>query len=357
MFDIDKVQELCVFTTHTPVKVGHDKYSFSMFQRIANDYIDIDTLKKVAGGDELNMTCLALNLSGRINGVSAQHQKIAQQQYPSFKVDFITNGIHPPTWVSPSFANLYSRYIPEWRHQPAVLARADQISNAEIWQAHVDAKLAFANYLKNLTAAQIDCDLFTIGFARRMTDYKRPDLLFKDLQRLKDISRRFPIQIVFAGKAHPKDRRGIELIKTLIDYIDALKNDISMIYVQDYDMEVAQHLIPGVDIWLNTPKPPMEASGTSGIKAAFNGVPHLSVLDGWWIEGHIEGVTGWSIEYHGNDDKDADDLYLKLEEIILPLFYEKQSEWQGVMKSTISKNSRFNSHHMMRRYVAEAYIS
>lgn len=356
-FDIGKVQELCVFTTHTPVEVGHDRYPFGMFQSIANDYIDLDTLKTVAGGNELNMTCLALNLSGRINGVSTQHQKIAKQQYPSFKVDAITNGVHPSTWVCPSFANLYSNYLPEWRHQPAVLARADQIANSEIWQAHVDAKNNLADFVQKRIGAQINTDLFTIGFARRMTGYKRPDLLFKDLQRLIDINQRFPLQIVLAGKAHPQDRRGIELIRILFDHINTLKKDISIIYIPGYDMEVAQYLIPGVDIWLNTPKPPMEASGTSGIKAAFNGIPHLSVLDGWWVEGHIEGVTGWSIEHHGNDDQDAHGLYLKLEETILPLFYEKQLEWQGVMKSAISKNSRFNSHHMMRRYVAEAYIS
>lgn len=356
-FDISKVQEHCVFTTHTPVEAGHDRFPFSVFQNVANDYIDLDTLKRVAGGKELNMTCLALNLSGQINGVSAQHQKIAKQQYPSFKVDAITNGVHPSTWVCPSFANLYSNYLPEWRHQPAVLARVDQITNSEIWQAHIDAKNELADYLRKSVGAQFNCDLFTIGFARRMTSYKRPDLLFKDIQRLKEISQRFPLQIVLAGKAHPNDRRGIELIRILMSHIKTLKNDISIIYIQDYDMEVAKYLIPGVDIWLNTPKPPMEASGTSGIKAAFNGVPHLSVLDGWWIEGHIEGVTGWSIEHHGTDDKDAHGLYLKLEKIILPLFYEKQPEWQGVMKSAISKNSRFNSHHMMRRYVTETYIS
>ena len=356
-FDVAKVQEHCVFTTHTPVEAGHDRFSFDMFHGIASEYIDANTLKRLCGGNELNMTCLALNLSGRINGVSMQHQKLAKQQFPAFKVDSITNGVHPYTWASPPFADLYSKYLPEWRHQPTVLARADQIPNSEIWQAHMDSKDNLANYLQKRIGVKIDHSVFTIGFARRMTGYKRPDLLFKDLQRLKAINQRYPIQIVLAGKAHPKDQRGIELIKILIGHINTLKNDISIVYIEDYDMEVAQYLIPGVDIWLNTPKPPMEASGTSGIKAAFNGVPHLSVLDGWWIEGHIEGVTGWSIEYHGNDDEDAHGLYSKLAETILPLYYQKQSEWQDVMKSAISKNSRFNSHHMMRRYVAEAYIS
>ena len=357
MFDIGKVQELCVFTTHTPVEAGHDRFPFDMFQSIATDYIDKNTLDEVSGGNELNMTCLALNLSGRVNGVSSQHQKVAKQQYPSFEVDFITNGVHPPTWVCSSFADLYTKYLPEWRHQPSVLVRADQISNNEIWQAHSSAKSKLAKFLLQSTSKSIDQEVFTIGFARRMTGYKRPDLLFRDIQRLKEINKRYPIQIILAGKAHPKDQHGINLIKILNDYIKELKNDISIVYVENYDMEVAQHLIPGVDIWLNTPNPPMEASGTSGIKAAFNGVPHLSVLDGWWIEGHIEGVTGWSIEHHGNDDKDALGLYLKLEEIILPLFYERKHEWQDVMKAAISKNSRFNSHHMMRRYVAEAYVS
>ena len=181
--------------------------------------------------------------------------------------------------------------------------------------------------------------------------------MFKDIQRLVEINQHLPLQIILSGKAHPKDIYGIQLIRLLVEHIEKLKGQITIAYVHDYDMHVAQYLTSGVDIWLNTPKPPMEASGTSGIKAAFNGVPHLSVLDGWWLEGHIEGVTGWSIEYHGNDEEDAHGLYLKLEEVILPLFYNNPSAWQSIMKSTISKNSRFNSHHMMRRYVAEAYTS
>lgn len=357
MFDIDKVKEKCVFTTHTPVEAGHDRYPISMFQSIATDYIDSDTLYRVSKDNELNMTYLALNLSGQVNGVSDQHKSTAKKNYPSFKVDAITNGVHPTTWVSPPFAKLFSQYLPKWRHQPSVLVRADQIANDEIWQAHIEAKQIMLDRLKEYTSYKFDKNVFTIGFARRMTGYKRPDLLFRDLQRLIKISKRYPLQIVLAGKAHPEDEYGVDLIKLLYRHINALKDDICSVYVRDYDMRVAQFLIPGVDIWLNTPKPPMEASGTSGIKAAFNGVPHLSVLDGWWVEGHVEGVTGWSIEHYGDDDKDADGLYLKLEEIILPLFYNNPLDWQNIMKSVISKNSRFNSHHMMRRYVAETYVS
>lgn len=356
MYDIPRVKDLCVFTTHTPIEAAHDNYSFDMFQSIASDYIDNETLKTITGGDSLNMTCLALNLSGRINGVSNQHQKVAKQKYPSFRVDSITNGVHPATWANKYFAELYTKYFAEWRHEPSVLIRADQIPNDEIWQAHLNAKSDLNDYIKTNQSIKLDIDVFTIGFARRMTGYKRPDLLFNKIQRLAEISREYPIQVVLAGKAHPKDQYGLQLIYQLHQYMLELSDSITIVYLEDYNMQLAQKLIPGVDLWLNTPKPPMEASGTSGIKAAFNGVPHMSVLDGWWTEGHIEGVTGWSIEHFTTDEQDADGLYYKLEKTVLPVYYQDRVGWQNIMKAAISKNTRFNSHNMMRRYVAEAYI-
>ena len=192
-----------------------------------------------------------------------------------------------------------------------------------------------------------------------MTSYKRPELLFSDLARLRTIARRTPFQIVLAGKAHPRDAEGKERIARLHGALRALAPEINSVYLPNYDMAMAQKLVAGVDVWLNTPQPPLEASGTSGMKAAMNGVPSLSVLDGWWAEGCIEGVTGWAIG-DGRIETAIDDarsLYDKLEQRVLPLYYEDRAGWTYVMKAAISRNGMlFNSHRMMRRYAAEAYL-
>ncbi|MDH5572311.1 MAG: alpha-glucan family phosphorylase, partial [Gammaproteobacteria bacterium] len=203
-----------------------------------------------------------------------------------------------------------------------------------------------------------------IGFARRMTAYKRPELLFNDIEQLKAIAAKYPLQIVFAGKAHPRDDEGKRLIEILQHHLRELAETITIAYLPNYNMELAQCLVSGVDVWLNTPLPPLEASGTSGMKAAFNGVPNLSVMDGWWLEGCIEGVTGWGIgdsvvdsssESTGGDGRA---LYNKLEQVVLPLYYNNRAGWIAVMKGAISQNaSFFNSHRMMRRYATEAYLS
>ena len=355
-FDIGRVKERCVFTTHTPVKSGHDRFPYSLVEQVLGDYFDISELKILAGQHDLNMTQLALSLSGRINGVSPKHAQIARQQFPKYKVNAITNGVHPRTWTSAPIAKLYDRYLPEWMHQPSVLIRADQIPEQEIWSAHQDSKHNLSTYIKEETGIEISLETCTLGFARRMTSYKRPDLLFTDIERIKNICKHFPLQIILAGKAHPLDQQGKVLIRQLHEYIDSLSGAVRVIYVQNYDMCAAQYLTSGVDIWLNTPMPPMEASGTSGIKAAFNGVPHLSALDGWWLEGHIEDVTGWCIDTTDTQQRDAIDLYNKLEQIILPKYYDNRNSWIQIMKNVMSKNTRFNSHGMMRRYAAEAYL-
>ncbi len=355
-FDIGRVKKQCVFTTHTPVESGHDRFSYEMVQKVLGDYIEIDELKILAGMDELNMTQLALSLSGRINGVSPKHAQVARQQFPQYQVNAITNGVHPRTWTSTHFAKLYDRYLPEWLHQPSVLIRADQIPEQEIWNAHQEAKQELITFIVEETNVGLDLDVCILGFARRMTSYKRPDLLFADIECIKSISKRFPLQIIFAGKAHPSDVQGKQIIQQLHKNINFLSESVRIVYIENYDMRIAQYLTSGVDVWLNTPMPPMEASGTSGIKAAFNGVPHFSVLDGWWLEGHIEGVTGWAIDTTDTNLRDALGLYNKLEQIVLPIYYEDRSSWVQIMKNVMGKNTRFNSHAMMRRYAAEAYL-
>jgi len=361
-YDLPRVREQCNFTTHTPVETGHDRFPYALVQRVLGNVVDLATLKHLAGEDSLNMTRLALNLSEYVNGVAKRHAEISNTMFPGYQVHAVTNGVHPYIWTSEPFRKLYDHYLPSWCHEPEQLVRADCcIPATDIEEAHAKAKQALIERVLARTGISLNPDVATLGFARRMTAYKRPDLLFADLERLKAIARQRAFQIVLAGKAHPRDEGGKRLIEQLHGQARALEGIVPVVYLPDYDMETAQALVAGADIWLNTPLRPQEASGTSGMKAAFNGVPSLSILDGWWIEGCIEGVTGWAIgNATGTDDGDARALYDKLEQVVLPLFYDNQHApdgWIRVMQGAISKNaSYFNSHRMMRRYAAEAYI-
>jgi glycogen phosphorylase len=354
------VRQHCVFTTHTPVEAAFDKYSYADVSRILGDYIEVDELRRLAGSDRLNMTQLALSLSGYVNGVSERHAETASRMFPGYRVHAITNGVHAPTWTHPSFARIYNDNFPHWAHEPEVLLRADQIPDQTIWQAHQEAKRELLAYVKAQSGVELQDSVPLIGFARRMTPYKRPDILFSDVARLSAIARERPFQVVFAGIAHPNDKQGQQMIAELNRIIAQLSGTVPMAYLANYDMAVAAKFVSGADIWLNTPLPPLEASGTSGMKAAFNGLLNFSVLDGWWIEACIEGVTGWAI---GNDDgasdraSDVADLYKKLEKTILPLYYDDRARWIWMMKQAISKiGSYFNTQRVMRRYATEAYI-
>lgn len=359
-YNIPYVRERCNFTTHTPVEAGLDKFSYDLVQRILVETIDLPSLKQLAGEDTLNMTRLALNLSEYVNGVAKRHAEVSRKMFPGYRVRSVTNGVHPYSWTAPSFAGLYEAHLPGWYHEPELLVRADCcIAGEAIWQAHVQAKRALIEKVKALCGIELKADVPILGFARRMTEYKRPDLLFSDVERLKKIAGQWPFQIVLAGKAHPRDEGGKRAIEHLHQYIRELTEQIPAAFLPDYDMAIALAMVSGVDLWLNTPLRPREASGTSGMKAAFNGVPSLSVLDGWWIEGCIEGVTGWAIgdSSESSNGNDVQSLYDKLEHIILPLYYQDRTGWISVMKGAISKNaSFFNSHRMMRRYTAEAYM-
>lgn len=357
-YDIPRVRELCNFTTHTPVEAGHDKFPYDVVQRVLGDFIDQKTLKRLAGEEQLNMTRLALNTSEYVNGVAKRHAETSRNLFPGYRVRAVTNGVHPFAWTHPAFATLYDAHLEGWCHEPELLVRAECciVDNA-IWQAHLQAKQALVEKVMALMGVTLDPELFTLGFARRMTAYKRPDLLFSDIARLRRIAGQRPLQIVLAGKAHPRDEDGKRAIETLHAHTRELAGDIPVVFLPNYDMEIAAAMVAGVDVWLNTPLPPWEASGTSGMKAAFNGVPNLSVLDGWWSEGRIEGVTGWAIGDGGAGENDAAALYDKLERVVLPLFYDDRNGWISVMKGAITKNaSFFNSHRMMRRYASEAYV-
>ncbi len=357
--DLPRVRDACVFTTHTPVAAGHDKFSYDLVSRTLDDYVDMATLRALGGEDALNMTRLALGLSEYVNGVAERHAEVSRKLFPGRQVHAITNGVHPGTWTSESFAALYDRHIPGWWHEAQLLMRARRIPDDEIWAAHCAQKARLIERVARDSGVRLAPELPILGLARRMTAYKRPDLLFSDIDRLRAIARQSPFQIVLAGKAHPRDLSGKLLIEQLHRRIAQLQDAIPVVYLANYDMQCALLLTSGVDLWLNTPLKPYEASGTSGMKAAFNGVPSLSVLDGWWIEGCVEGVTGWAIGTlsEEGDGRDADSLYQKLANTVLPLYRDARERWIAVMKGAIAENaSYFNSHRMMRRYVTEAYI-
>ncbi|GAB3554368.1 alpha-glucan family phosphorylase [Noviherbaspirillum agri] len=358
LYNIEEVRSLCAFTTHTPVDAGHDKFSYDLVARLLGPWADLALLREIAGEQHLNMTLLALNLSEYVNGVARSHAEQSQLMFPGYRVHAISNGAHLATWTCPSLRDLYNRHFPRWCHEPEVLAGIDAVDDAELWQAHVDARRALRDFVQHSCKVSLHEDVFTLCFARRMTGYKRPELLFGDLDRLRQIARTYPLQILIAGKAHPRDGDGKHLIEMLHRHIAALRADVQVAYIPDYSIDIARLMVAGADVWLNTPLPPLEASGTSGMKAAFNGVPSLSVMDGWWNEGCIEGVTGWAIGAGQNDTQSHGTiLYEKLEGKVLPLYYSSRAGWLRVMKGAIGRNALlFNSHRMMRRYATEAYL-
>ncbi len=356
------VQGQCVFTTHTPVPAGHDQFPIDLVRRVLGEK-RVMTLEQIGGcrNGNLNMTHLALRLSRYANGVSIAHGEVSRAMFPGYQIEAITNGVHAVTWTSPPFSQLYDRHIPEWRKDNRYLRYAAGIPLGDIRAAHREAKKQLLGQVKLRAGVQLDANTLTLGFARRATPYKRADLLLSDLERLRSISRQVgPFQVIYGGKAHPRDEGGKAMIRKVFEAAAALGEDIPVVYLENYDMVLGQHLCAGVDLWLNTPLRPQEASGTSGMKAALNGVPSLSVLDGWWLEGHVEGVTGWSLaDGNGSDHDDSAEslsLYDKLENIILPLFYYEPDKFAEVMRSAIALNgSFFNTQRMLSQYLTNAY--
>jgi starch phosphorylase len=361
--DFEVVRRRCLFTTHTPVQAGHDRFPWELVKQVLGD-AQTTLLQQVGFGSDgvLNMTNLALYFSRYVNGVAMRHGEVSQDMFPQFPIHAITNGVHAATWASPPFHDLFDREIPEWRRDNAYMRYAVGIPLEEIKKAHCLAKSALIKEVQRRTGVLLDESALTIGFARRAATYKRADLLFKDIERLKHIAESVgPIQILYGGKAHPHDAGGKALIQRVIQAADGLKNEIKILYLENYNMALAKFITSGVDLWLNTPQRPQEASGTSGMKAALNGVPSLSVLDGWWLEGCVEDVTGWAIGYDSkisDDDSAAESasLYDKLERKIIPMFYRAPQAYAEVMRFAIALNaSFFNTHRMLSQYKANAY--
>lgn len=361
--DIDAVHHRCVFTTHTPVPAGMDKFPMDMVRKVLGDEPTNALLEVEAFQDGvLNMTHLALIFSRYINGVSMRHEEISRSMFPNYPINSITNGVHAATWTSMPFQQLYDHHFPEWRHDSLYLRYVISCSLDLIREAHTEAKRGLLAEVEKRSGIRLDPKVMTIGFARRATAYKRADLLFSDLERLKKIARQVgPLQVIYGGKAHPRDEGGKGLIRRIFQAANALRDTIKVVYLEEYDMALAKYMCSGVDIWLNTPQKPDEASGTSGMKAALNGVPSLSILDGWWVEGNVEGVTGWSIGEsdapESDPSRDIASLYDKLEKVIVPMFYQQPDAYTSVMRSAIALNASFyNSQRMVFQYMENAYL-
>ncbi|HEY2548610.1 MAG TPA: alpha-glucan family phosphorylase [Candidatus Acidoferrum sp.] len=389
--DIEKVRAKCVFTTHTPVPAGHDRFPIEYLTRIfpqQSKFFDLkdaavaelvkrslqteqnypDLQEAAAKGAHLNMTYLALSLSTYVNGVAKQHGVTSRQMFPEVPIEAITNGVHAGTWTSPPFQQLFDRQIAQWREDNYSLRSALGLPPEEVWSAHLIAKHELLEAVREKTGMSLDEEVFTIGFARRATGYKRADLILSDLDRLRQIAKNAGhFQIIYAGKAHPNDGGGKDIIRHIFHAKKALRKAVPVVFLDEYNLDLGGKMTSGVDLWLNTPQFPLEASGTSGMKSALNGVPSLSILDGWWAEGHIEGVTGWSIgeprrsidpdDGVTDNAKEAESLYWKLENIILPMFYKEPRLYIQIMQHAIAINgSFFNTQRMVQQYITDAYL-
>lgn len=356
-YDLEAVRARCVFTTHTPVPAGHDCFARDLVERV----LDHPTLKALEWmgqiHGELNLTTLALSGSHYQNAVAMRHGEVSRAMFPGYSIQAITNGVHAATWVSPQHANLFNRFLPDWQADNFRLRQAVGIPLHDIRDAHLGCKDDLILELRQRTGVEFDPNVFTIGFARRAATYKRADLLFSDMSRLREIAAECgSLQIVYSGKSHPDDDGGKELIRRIHDAMETLRGTIRAVYVENYDMAFAKHMIPGVDLWLNTPRRPEEASGTSGMKAALNGVPSLSILDGWWVEGCVDGKTGWAVgTLDGSPDEDAPSLYARLEQIV-SMYYHDTTRYAEIMRYAIALNgSYFTTERMVREYVVNAY--
>jgi starch phosphorylase len=361
--DIEKVKSSVTFTTHTPVPAGHDKFNYDLVKDVFRDELP-SNIRELGGQNELNMTLLAMNLSRYQNGVSKKHGKISNEMFPEYNVDYITNGIHLPFWISKPVRKIFDRKWPNWKSVPSVLQNAIEIDDLDLFDAHIENKFNLISYQKSHSWNLLDEELITIGFARRFATYKRAILVFHDIDRLGKICKG-SVQFIFAGKAHPKDQMGKDYIKKIFEAGDYLYNNygVKVVLMENYNMDLAHMLVSGVDIWLNTPERYREASGTSGMKAALNGVLNFSIQDGWWLEGYKKNPkAGWAIGPDDSDPKAAENdwdvdsnyIYEILENEIIPTYMD-HDEWIFRQKNAISLAAYFNTHRMMEEYAEKAY--
>jgi starch phosphorylase len=358
--DLDAVRERCVFTTHTPVPAGHDRFSLDQTRQILGEE-RTQALEKFGccHDNMLNMTYVALRFSRYVNGVAMQHGRVSREMFPDYDIHAITNGVHAATWIQPAMQALLDQKVPSWRRDNLYLRFAIGIAPSVIHAHHLEGKRRLISTVAERTGVQLHEDRFTITFARRAAAYKRADMLFTDGKRLARIAEEFGgLQVIYAGKAHPHDDLGKSIIHHVFEEAAALNSDtLRIVYLENYEWDLGAILTGGADLWLNTPRLPYEASGTSGMKAAMNGVPSLSTLDGWWIEGCIEGATGWAIAESQDEAEEAESMYSKLENEILPIYYRYPEKWSEIMRMAVAINgSFFNTHRMLYQYVKNAYF-
>lgn len=375
-FKDEEAKALCVFTTHTPIPEGHDRFSYEHANKVAGENMPWH-IQDLASKEELHMTKLGMSLSKYIFGVSEKHGRVSQAMFPQFNIGSITNGVHHRTWIGTELANLYDKYMPEWIHEPSVLKNAvEKLPDEDLWRAHQEEKAILLDHVNNhLTSVMseeekdnppehilFEQDTLTISLARRLVPYKRPLLIYSDIERLLRIGEG-KIQIIQCGRAAPGDESAKGIVGQIIDISKKLRGKIHVCYLENYSPLLARQLVRGSDLWLNTPRRPLEASGTSGMKAAMNGVLNFSILDGWWIEGYkMDSEAGFSIGPNdeslapANDDKqDIDDMYNKLENEIIPLYYNNKKDWILRMKHAITLGSYFNTHRCIEEYKVKAW--
>ena len=352
----EKVKSMCHFTTHTPVAAGHDNFSTERCSNILNSLMPNDLNLPSIKDNRLHMTELGLYYSNTANGVSKLHGKVAQDQFPDFDIDYITNGVYHPHWIGDSFAQLFDDYFKNWKINPNLLLNVDNIDNEKIISAHRQQKDELINYANLFTENKLSSDVLTIGFARRAAEYKRAGLIFSNIEKLIEIGSG-KIQMIFSGKAHPNDIKGKQIIKEVVNNANQLVDEVNIVFLENYNMHLGRLITSGVDLWLNTPIRPNEASGTSGMKAALNGVPNLSVIDGWWAEGCKDNENGWAIGSPDscNDIADAESLYFKLENQIINTFYNDKIKWIQIMKNSIKTGVDFTAHRMVNDYKDKFY--
>jgi glycogen phosphorylase len=357
--DVEQVRRRCVFTTHTPVPAGHDRFSTEQSIRILGADRTARLERQGCFRDGLlNMTHLALHFSRYANGVALRHGKVSREMFPEFAIGSITNGVHMTTWMSRHFQQMLDEHVPDWRRDHLYLRNAIELPESVILAAHARAKDELLAEVASRTGVVLNPRVLTLGFARRAATYKRAGLMFTRPERLQEIAARAGgLQILYAGKAHPQDEPGKALVRGVVQDAARLSNDtLRVVYLENYAWDLGALLTAGVDVWVNNPRRPYEASGTSGMKAALNGVPSLSILDGWWIEGCIEGVTGWAIDDGASDEDEAAAFYRKLESAVVPLYGAAPEEWARLMRTTLAFNgSFFNTHRMVRQYARNAY--
>lgn len=359
----EDVRKSCAFTTHTPVKAGHDVFGYDMANQVVGNMLPWH-IKKIAGEDALSMTELAMNLSRYTCGVSQIHGKVSREMFPGHDIDAITNGVHHVNWACPEMQALFDKRAIGWREDPKVLERVSRdFDDAELWEAHMAAKRRLIEEVNKHSEIPFDEHHLTIASARRVVPYKRPELLYENLERLKEICCG-RVQIIHAGNAHPSDQFSQDVIQRMVQRSNELKDYVRIVYLENYNPELAKLLVSGADVWLNTPTRLHEASGTSGMKACVNGVLNLSTLDGWWIEGYgRDSESGWRIgplaqALDGEDNRkvDAEDLYTQLQyEVVHEYYYKERKRWIRRMKRAIALMSYFNTQRCVQEYLDKAW--